>query len=157
MNCPSCGAAIGSGDEKCGYCGASLSHVRVDREVSREACRRLIQSLEEDLKGLSTNPILAGFGIGIVLTVAAFVLVKYLGGSTLTAVILTVLVGGGGLILAGSILQMEQRRHFKKIIRPQIEKFLLSNDMTREEFMNLSGEILEKGSALKENLGRLYQ
>jgi hypothetical protein len=155
--CPNCGANVAAQADACPACGAPLSATR----ISQPALRQLLEASNQSLVKSGASAAESAFGIGcslggiatLVLVLATFIL----GGRDWTSLAIVALVAvlistGVAAILAARARAATVAATYRRVVAPEIEKYVRANQITRPEFDALAVELVPEGAPLRSYL-----
>jgi hypothetical protein len=154
QSCVHCGAPRQGREDRCTFCGGLLRGP--DDDDLRVACRTFIEAMNKDLDDLATPRVVIGFVLAFAVIPVTYFVAKGFGAGLWEAVVCTVFIGLAAIVVAGVNLTAEQKRRFREVLRPQIDRFLTTHQMRREEFLVAAREALDKGSTLLGHIDDLY-
>jgi hypothetical protein len=157
VQCPNCGANVRPSSAFCPACGAPLS-AAASVSDGREKLLALINTTNQNLVKAGTAAAESAFGLGCSLgTIAGlFILaIVFLLGAR-NWILLAILAMGIALIAAGISAVISTRAKsatigatYNREVKPEIEGYIRSNALTRQDFNALVDETLDKDAPLR--------
>jgi hypothetical protein len=157
VQCPNCGANVRASSASCPACGAPLS-VAASVSDQREKMLALINTANQNLVKAGTGAAESAFGLGCSLgTIAGLLIlaIVFLLGVR-NWILLAILAMGTALVAAGISAIISSRAKsatigatYDRDVKPEIEGYMRSNGITRQEFDALAYAVLDKDAPLR--------
>jgi hypothetical protein len=157
VQCPNCGADVRPSSAFCPACGAPLSAVASVSD-QREKMLALINAANQNLVKAGTGAAESAFGLGCSLgTIAGLLIlaIVFLLGAK-NWILLAILALGVTLVAAGISAVISSRAKsatigatYNRDVKPEIDAYMRSSGVTRQEFNALAHAALEKDAPLR--------